>query len=154
MKKTLMVALVLGLVAGSLGAPAEAGKKKKKKEFTVTSEYQAPAIGIGELGVGVCLIATNSCGNIATPDVTAKYLKMSIEDAAGLPVNFSIAQDTDPDAVGSEADLGTFCGDTGDESIIIDPTYPLTIFPWAVGGPSCPSIATTGTVTAIFSNRP
>jgi len=149
MKKTIIAVVALGLLAGSLVAPAAAGKKKKRVERVAETKYEAPAIGSG---AGVCFRPTNSCGDIAT-GATEKFVRVEITDATGLPVSFSLAQDTDPDTFGSEKDLGDFCGTTGDATIAIEPGYPIVVFPWAVG-PACGSIATQGTVKATLSNLP
>ena len=153
MRKAIIVALVLGLVAGSLSAPAVAKKKKPKKvERVVELTYDLGATGAGApVGTGACLRPTNSCGDIPTGS-TEKYVTVEITDAAGLPVAFSLTQDTDPDAIGSESDLGEFCGKT-EEPIAIEPGFTIVVFPWTVG-PACGSVATTGTVKATLSNLP
>ncbi|HVM33896.1 MAG TPA: hypothetical protein VM784_00950 [Actinomycetota bacterium] len=154
MKRTLAVLLAFGLVGGALAAgPAEAKKKKKKKpkrvERVIKSEYQAPAIGSGS---GVCFRPTNSCGDLPI-GLHEKFVKVEIADTTGLPVYFNLGQDTDPDTFGTEKSYGSFCGSTGDEAIKILPGYPLVVFPWLLG-PTCPSVGTSGTVTATVSNLP
>jgi hypothetical protein len=146
MKRLLILALVVGLVAGALTA-AEAAKKKKKKTRTAESTYEAPAIGSGG---GVCLGATNSCGNIATgPD--ERFVEIEIIDEAGFDVYATVGQDLDGDSL---TDSSTeICGKSK-EPIPIEPGVALTIFPWAVGQPDCPGVATTGTVKATLSNLP
>ena len=146
----LMVAmLALGLAGGSATAKKKKKKKPKRVERVVTTEYQAPAIGSG---TGVCLRPTNSCGDIAV-GLGEKYVKVEIEDATGLPVYFNLGQDTDPEALGTETSYGSFCGTTGDEPIQIQPGFALVVFPWLLG-PTCPSVATQGAVTATLSNLP
>lgn len=157
MKKTLAVALSLGLLVGALVGPAEAGKKKKKKpkkvERVAEITYDAPALGSASTG-GVCLRPTNSCGDIAT-GATEKFVKMEIADLSGTAVAFTLGQDTDPDALGTETQYGLFCGTTGDEAIQIEPGYPLIVFPWAFGDVVClGGVGTTGTITATLSNLP
>lgn len=157
MKKSVILVLVLGLIAGSFAAPAMAKKKKKKKparvERVVETAYELGALGVGEpLGTGACLAATNSCGRAATgPD--EKFVTVEITDATGLPVSFSLGQDTDPAELGTEHDLGEFCGTTGDEPIEIVPGAEILVFPWTVG-PACASVATSGTVAFTISNLP
>ena len=163
MKRALAVALMIGLLVGSLAIPAEAGKKKKKKkapapvvrvERTVESVYQAPAIGTPSSG-GACLRPTNSCADLATGG-DDQYVKITVTDATGTPVAFSLAQDTDEATVGSEVDMGDFCGTTGDTPIKVQaPGVPVLSFVWAFGDVTCPGgVATTGTVTGVFSNLP
>ena len=154
MKKGVVVALILGLIASALVvAPAEAGKKKKKKVTReVTVEYQAPALGTPESG-GVCLRPTNSCGDIPV-GATEKFVLVEITDATGTPVAVNLGQDTDPNTLGTEVDLGTYCGTT-EVPIPMEPGYTIVVFPWAFGGGTCPgAVATTGSVTATMSNLP
>ena len=158
MKRSVVLLLVIGLLAGALTVPAEAAKKKKKKkkaqrvERVVEVDYQAPAIGISPPGTGVCLRPTNSCGDIVI-GAGELYAKVEITDATGTPVAFSLGQDTDPDTVGTEHDLGQFCGTTGDDPVALEPGFAIVVFPWALG-PACGAVATQGTVKATLSNLP
>lgn len=156
MKKALVLLLSLSLIAAALAAPAAAGKKKKKKpkrvERTVESKYEAPAIGTAQTGNGVCFRPTNSCGDIATGPGEA-FAMIEITDAAGMKVAFSLRQDTDPDSLGSEKDLGKHCGKT-EEPVAFEPGIPIIVFPWAIGSTACPGIATQGTIKATLSNLP
>ena len=151
MKKSLAIVLAVALSSAALMAPATA-KKPKKTTRVAESKYEAPAIGVSPPGNGVCFRPTNSCGDIAT-GATEKYVKIEITDLTGLPVAFSLGQDTDPETFGTEKDLGDYCGDTGKKAIKIEPGLPLVVFPWALGL-QCGSIATQGTVTATLSNLP
>ena len=161
MRKVLAVLVMSGLLAGAMVAPADAGRRKKKKppapvrvERTVESVYQAPALGSPSTG-GACLRPTNSCADLAT-GADDQYVKISVTDATGTPVAFSLAQDTDEATVGSEVDMGDFCGTTGDVPIKVQvPGVPVLTFVWAFGDVTCPGgFATTGTVTGTFSNLP
>lgn len=153
MRKALAVALAAGLLAGAFVGPAEAGKKKKKPvktERVAESTYDGPAIGSSDIG-GVCLVATNSCGNfLALPE--EKYMSVEITDSAGFPVSASVSWDTDGDGI---SDTGfEVCGKT-EEPQEIDPSYEINVFVWALPSPTCPvAIATTGTIKATFSNMP
>lgn len=157
MRKPIVVLLILGLAIGSFAVPAEAGKKKKKKkpkrvERVAESEYQAPAFGSPETG-GVCFRPTNSCGDIPT-GANERFVRIDIDDASGTASPFTLGQDTDPDTFGTETILGDFCGTTGDDFLQIEPGLPLIVFPWALGGATCPgAFSTTGTVKATLSNR-
>jgi hypothetical protein len=157
MKKTVVTFMVLALVGSALAAPAIAGKKKKKKpvrvERVVETTYDLAALGIGApAGTGACPAATNSCGRAAT-GLEEKYVVVEIADASGTATAFSLGQDTDPAALGTEHDLGEFCGTTGDVPIEIVPGAEILVFPWAAG-PACASVGTTGTVTLTISNLP
>ena len=153
MKRALVLMMILGLIVGSI-ATAEAGKKKKRVERVAESVYDAPAIGTATAG-GVCPHATNSCALIAT-GAQDRFVRVDVEDATGTPVAFSLGQDTDPDALGTEVIYGDFCGTTGDEPIALEaPGLEILTFVWAWGDVACPTgIATTGTVIATFSNLP
>ncbi len=153
MKKALSIVLTGLLVAGAFASvPAQAKKKPKKTTRIAESRYEAPAIGIAPPGSGICFRPTNSCGDIVTGS-SEKYVKIEILDTTGLPVAFSLGQDTDPETFGTEKDLGDFCGTTGKKAIRIEPGLPLVVFPWALG-PACGAIATQGTVKATLSNLP
>lgn len=150
MKRFLILVLAFGLIAGMVTS-AEAGKKKKKSAKKVTREaeytYDAPAVGSGG---GVCFAATNSCGDIATGP-TERFVVVEITDQAGMDVYASIGQDLDGDNfTDNSVDI---CGKS-EEPIPIEPGYAITVFPWAVGGPDCPGVATTGTVKLTLSNLP
>ncbi|MDQ3964561.1 MAG: hypothetical protein M3277_11730 [Actinomycetota bacterium] len=148
MKRIVITALVLGLVFGAV-ATAEAGKKKKPKKTkrVVETVYDAPAIGSRG---GVCLAATNSCGDIPTgPD--EYFVTIEITDQTGLDVYATVGQDLDGDTFTDTST--TICG-KNEEPIPIEPGIAITVFPWAVGRPSCPGVATTGTVKATLSNLP
>ncbi len=148
MRRIIAVAMAFGLIFGSV-ATAEAAKKKKPKKTTRTVEsvYQAPAIGSG---AGICLVATNSCGDIPT-GANEHFVVIEIVDQAGLDVFGTVGQDLNGD--GFTDNSTEFCGKT-EEPVAIDPGFPLTVFPWAVGRADCPGVATTGTVTATLSNLP
>ncbi|MFN2526812.1 MAG: hypothetical protein ABR505_11215 [Actinomycetota bacterium] len=154
MKKLVVLVALAGLLLASLAAPADAQKKKKKKpqrtEREVSSEYQAPAIGSADAG-GACLAATNSCGTF-TATAEEHYMKVVIEDAAGGPVSASVGWDVDGDGL-SDTQF-TLCGETA-SFMPIDNTFEINVFIWALPSSSCPDgHATTGTVTATFSNLP
>lgn len=154
MKRSLILLLAIGLLLGSI-ATAEAGRKKKPKrvERVVEVTYGAPAIGVGALGVGACLGATNSCGLVPTgPDDL--FMKVEVTDASGTTTQIDLGQDTDEAALGTETDLGTVCGASTEPIAVQAVGSPITTFPWAVGGPDCPGVGTTGTIKFTFSNMP
>src|SRR3990170_591935 len=133
MRRTLAVALILGLLAGAMIAPAEAGKKKKKKKKVtrkVEAVYQAPGFGTASVGIG-CSPALGSCGNFSIGQ-KEKWAKITLIDQTGTPTAFSVAQDTEPgDPTNTiETNHGTFCGTTGEEPIQILPGYEMTVFIW------------------------
>lgn len=155
MKRIVIISVLLGLILGAVST-AEAGKKRKKpKKITRTVEvtYDGPAIGVGAVGIGACLVALNSCGEVPTgPDDL--YMMVEVTDQSGTDVSVDLGQDTDPNALGTETDLGSICGKSETPIAIQAPGVPITTFPWAIGGPSCPGVGTTGTIKFTFSNLP
>lgn len=156
MKRAFALLMIIGLFGASV-ATAEAGKGKKKPtriERAAESVYDAPALGTATTGGG-CPNATNSCAPMATGK-NDKFVKVSIADATGTAVAFMLGQDTDPTTVETDVIYGVFCGTTGDSAIALEaPGVELLTFVWAFGDIRCPgAVATTGTVTAVFSNLP
>lgn len=156
LKRILVLTMILSLVFGSI-ATADAGKKKKREPKRVVRvvevTYDGPAIGVGAAGAGVCLGALNSCGLVPIGD-DDKFLEVEVTDTSGTTVQLSLGQDTDEGAVGTEVDLGAICGASTESIAIQAPGVPITTFPWAIGGPDCLGVATTGTITFRFSNLP
>jgi hypothetical protein len=157
MKKLLSVAVMIGLLAGAISAPAEAKKRKKPKRVSRTMEvpYSAPGFGTASASIG-CSPALGSCGNfpIGPKD---RFVKITLTDQTGTPTAFTVGQDTVPgDPTNTiEEDHGTFCGTTGKKPIALVPGAEITVFIWAWGDAVCPTgIGTTGTVKAQFSNLP
>ena len=148
MKKTLLVALALSLVAGALAMPAQAKKKKKKPvkvERVQEARYENPAIGTA--GVGACA----GCPAFATGP-GERYISVEVTDDA-LPIgSVNLSWDTDGDGT---ADTGvTVCGAT-EEPVEIPEGVSMTGFVFAVAGPECPGGgATSGTIKVTFSNMP
>jgi len=157
MRKAIAVALSLGLLAGALAMPAEAGRKKKKRKKPVKVErevqgtYAAPATVVGSCtqtdGIG-CIGIANGPGE--------KYVTATITDSHGQPVAVSIAADLDGD-IQTETTYGSFCGETT-EPIEVDEGVQL-IF-WigraadAVALACAPGIGTQGTLDVVLSNLP
>ena len=62
MRRTILVALILGLLAGALSMPADAKKKKKLKPFVTTGSIAVGHPANYEVGVGVVQTEfTDSC---------------------------------------------------------------------------------------------
>ena len=164
MKKALIFALVIGLIAGAMAAPATAKKKKKKKpvriERIVDLAYQVPGIGVsgpeGTASGGICPLAdptTQEC--IAVPlEMGEKYIKIEMTDASGQAVAGFISQgDTDGDGVGNL--YGDFCGAHTEPVALESESVPVGIsFYSGVCGDGTPSVATTGTIQVTLSNLP
>ncbi|MEA2432832.1 MAG: hypothetical protein QOG54_289 [Actinomycetota bacterium] len=158
MKKMMITALVIGLIAGAMLAPAEAKKKAKRTERSVEVTYQAPGIGATTPGpsAGVCPFAdptTQECIEIA-PELGEKYIKVEIADATGQKVAGYISQgDVDGDGI---SDLyGDFCGGHEAPIKMASPGALVRISFYAGAKTDCaPSTPTTGTITVTFSNLP
>jgi hypothetical protein len=155
-RRTLAVALILGLVGGALVAPAEAGKKKKKKkqriERTVEGTYDLPTLVIA----GSCS-SSGAIGCVALPSAAKeRFVTATVTDQHGQPVYVSVQADTDGNNQDDEV-FGSFCGET-DEPIAIQPGTELHFwvgFSPDPGFAGCvPGFATSGSIEATFSNLP
>ncbi|MGH2749098.1 MAG: hypothetical protein ACRDKB_14415 [Actinomycetota bacterium] len=146
MRRTLAVALILGLVAGAMVAPAEAGKKKKKKnkkiERTAEGEYTAFLLFTDGAGLGGYAFPTSG---------QETFVQIAIEDLSGQSVWFFVGQDTDGD---NQVEGEFYCGTELPEPLPIEGGVPVTVFvelgtcvlPPGVG------MGTMGTITATFTN--
>lgn len=156
MKRSVIVVLVLGLIAGGmLAAPAEAKKRKKKRvvkvERVAQGNYIAPATIVGNCtqadGIGCMTIAAGS---------NERYLTAKVTDQHGQPVAISIEADLDGD-MQTETSYGAFCGETT-EPITIEPGVSLVFWvgrPDIVATTACaPGFASQGTLDVTFSNLP
>jgi hypothetical protein len=161
MKKAIVVAITAGLIAGAFVGPADAGKKKKKPvrvERVVEVDYAAPGIGVTTPAAagGICPFAdptTQQCIEIPL-QVGEAYVKIEIADAAGQTVAGYISQgDVDGDGI---SDLyGDFCGAHPEPIELMSASAPVRVSFYNGATADCaPSLATTGTITATFSNLP
>lgn len=168
MKKAIVSAITLGLVAGAMIVPAEAAKKKKKKPVTpvrIEQVVEVPYTG-GEIGVntpvasgGTCLVggAAFACKEIIPPSADFSFIKVEIKDTSGLTVGGFLAQQ-DADGDGLQDGYGEFCG-AHSEFVPMDvpgTTVGISLYPGACdnGGTPAPSTPTSGTIVATFSNMP
>lgn len=147
MRRVWTVMLVLGLMAGMMAAPAEAGKKKRKKPTVRTFEvrYENPAFGVGGVGGGC-----SGCPTIALGP-TEKFAVILIEDDMSPSGYVDLAYDEDGDGT---QDLGagpTVCGSTP-EPVKVEPGIGYTAWPWpaGIGCPGSSSVA--GTIKVLASS--
>ena len=153
MRRTIVAALVISLIAGVLLAPAEARRRRRIVQ-RVKAEYQTPALGHSDAVIG-CLLIADGLGCVdLIPRAGMKYLKLRIKDDSGTSTYAAVSQDLDGDGVG-DVDYPSVCGKTT-KAIKIRPGYEVTVF--IKGGPGadppCPGVGTSGTVQATFSNLP
>jgi hypothetical protein len=155
-KKAILVALILGLIAGSFAAPAEAKKKKKKKpqriERTAEGSYDAPTLVIA----GTCT-QTGAIGCVAIPTgIGEHYVTATVTDSHGQPVYVSVQADMDGNNQ-DDTTYGSFCGETT-EPILVDEGTELHFWVGLSPDPGfagcVPGEATSGTLSATFSNLP
>ena len=144
---------MVGLVAGSLTAPAAAAKKKKApKPREASVAYTSPSVGSADV-TGTC---TDSCVTFGVGS-KERYLTLEIADDSGTAPAATIGQDTDPSNATVER-VGEICGAT-EEPILITPGAQINVWVWAAprfvqGGGPCLGIGTSGEVTATFSAKP
>ena len=151
MKKLLIGSMVLGLVIGAV-ATAEAKKKPQRTTRTVEGSYDSPVLGIyaqcGEPGVGCVSFSARQ---------NERFLTAKAEDAHGLPA-YVLVRSAASGAFGAGTETyGEFCGETT-EPIAIPSGGKLEFMVGAAASvylASCePGVATSGTITATFSNLP
>lgn len=155
MRRLIVTCIILGLLAGAMIVPAEAGKKKKRKpkrvERTAEGAYENPAIGIP----GV--VGTSSLGGAVEFGLgpKEKFVSVEIEDASGQPVMATMSQEQDP-STPSWNIIATFCGQT-EEPVETLPGVPIRVSVYTTPGPSHPTCmgpASSGTITGTFANLP
>lgn len=164
MKRMVAVAMVLGLLVGAT-ATAEAAKKKKKKkapqriEETVEVTYNGPNLGVSTPAVtgGGCLNGAPAfaCLSAIPPFAEAAFVKVEVLDATGQNAGGFISQgDTDGDGI--DDGYGQFCGAHPEPIALTTPGAPIDIslYMGICSDASGPSIVTTGTIKATFSNLP
>ena len=150
MKRFLIMLMVFGLVAG-LMATAEARKKPQRATRTVEGSYDTPVLGMfgecaGSHGIGCVTFSVGA---------EERFVTAKVHDAHGLPVFVLIRSvPSGPFGEGSEI-YGTFCGETT-EPIAVPAGSDLEFWVGAAASVyGCqPGIATSGTITATFSNLP
>ncbi|MDQ3913843.1 MAG: hypothetical protein M3323_00715 [Actinomycetota bacterium] len=145
MRKLVVVALVAGLLTGSV-ASAEAGKRKKTTR-AAEATYIAPARFFW------APTGDNIGGASFPTGARETFVTIDIEDDAGMDVSAGVGQDPEGDGTVSTT---SFCTST-EEPVAIRPGLDVTVFVYA--GPCtdpapAPAFATQGTITATFSNRP
>ena len=147
MKRYVAVALTLGLLAGMMAMPAEAGKKKKKKPTVRVLEvaYGNPAIGVGGVGGG--------CSGCPAVGVGADeaFAVIQISDDLSPSGYASFNYDSDGDGVQNLGSGPVVCGST-EEAVPMEPGAAYTAWPWAAGI-ECPGgSSTSGTITIFLSS--
>lgn len=158
MKRAAVMCVLVGLVAGALVAPAGAANSKPKRVTrSAEATYDLPYLISPSLAGGGCFHA----GGIGNPcpvfmlEKGEQWVTMEVHDASGTPAAFKIWQKKDPNDLSSSTMGGPFCGTTGNEPVRLAPGVEVGVSVFAFGDVICPGgFATTGTVTAVFSNVP
>lgn len=147
MNQRILSVLVVGLIAGSLGAPAEA--KRKPKARVAEGSYDNPAVGVP----GV--VGTSSLGG-AVEFVTMAHeghMSVVVEDSAGGAPFITFSQDSDPSNSTGWEIFATACGET-EEPLVIEPGLAVRVSVYTTPGPNEPTCigpATSGAITATFT---
>ena len=169
MKRTIVVALTVGLMAGVLAVgPAEAKKKKKpakpvRVERVVEFAYTGGGLGATlpdnpgpYSGFGVCPfsdVTTQEC--IEFPlQAGETHVKIEVADASTTKVSGFVSQG-DVDGDGISDGYGNFCGAHSEAVPLASAAAPLrVVFYPGTCSDATPSLPTTGTITVTFSNMP
>ncbi|MEA2432831.1 MAG: hypothetical protein QOG54_288 [Actinomycetota bacterium] len=161
MKRALVLALVVGLLAGMMLMPAEAKKKKKpapaKVERVVELPYQCPCGVWNPASPAGFWLAGGAVGGALTPTGgDDKFVKVEITDASGQKVNIGLAQNVDGTDNFAEVPVGEVCGTTEEPLAVPNPGVQVDIFVYegTCTDMATPSIATSGTIKLTFSNMP
>lgn len=159
MRKTLAVALAIGLLAGAFVGPAEAGKKKKKAKAPVKVErvvelpYQCPCgPNTPVQGAGFWLAGGQFGGGPVATGATDNFVTWEVTDSMGQDVWVQMGQDTDGD-LQAETDIGSACTKTDKALPVPAPGQQISVFVYiGTCDDGTPSLATSGTVKITFSN--
>ncbi|HWL66155.1 MAG TPA: hypothetical protein VNP73_09300 [Actinomycetota bacterium] len=164
MKKTLAVALMIGLIAASFAVPAEAGKKKKKKapapapvarvERVVELTYEHPSLAVAPVGGFPTNFPEGGTEIPLGPDDL--FIKVEVTDASGQKVSGFIGQgDIDGNGVNDDG-YGQFCGAHPAPIQVAAPGQTIIGIYLANGvcEDATPSIMTTGSIKVTLSNMP
>jgi hypothetical protein len=156
MRKLIVVALVMGLIAGAMLMPAEAKKKKKKPpvpvkvERTVDFDYVCPCQGNYQFGSAT---GTNLGGGPLPIGSEELFVSIIAEDTSGMPVLVSINQDTNGDGLNDGVADVCATGEKGDAAEVT-PGLELRLF--ITTGPcgDGASVPFGGTLHITLSNLP
>jgi hypothetical protein len=148
MKRYLAAILALGLLAGAMGVPAEAAKKKKKPTVRVYEvRYENPAFGVGGVGGGC-----SGCPSIPV-GLDETYALIEVIDDNSPTGYISMNYDSDGDGIQNVGSGPVVCGSTP-EPVSMEHGASYTAWPWPAGI-ECPGAASTaGTIRVLFSNSP
>lgn len=151
MPKTFATAVFLSLVVAVFLAPAaeaeaEAKKKKKPKRVerttrTVSAEYTTS--GSVSLAIGTASVCAQDQGCLSFLSQDGeKYVSLEVADATGTPSPFLV-----------DTSNAAYCGATV-APIWLNGAAEVNITMASVSLPDCTGVATTGTISATFSNLP
>ncbi len=161
MKKLIVLAIVIGLLAGAMVMPADAKKKKKpapapaepvRIERVVDFDYTCvgPCVGLFQLGG---LTGENIGGGPIPTGTDDLFIKAEATDMSGQPVVIEIQQDLDGD--GGNNPVGTLCGRADEKAISINAGLEIRVF---ISSGTCedgtPALALGGDIKFTLSNMP
>lgn len=151
MKRSIVVALVLGLLAAMLVAPeAGAAKKKGAKQRVFEGTYTCPC-GVQAAGQGPAWRLGSGEGGFQVPVLSNEgHMSLELTDDSGLPVYFQITQDVDGDGTIYEHTNGEGCGATT-EPVVLEKGAPITVFVQSGTCDTGPGLANGGTFKATLS---
>lgn len=154
-RMTVATAVLIAATLAGTAVNAEAASKPrpvKKHSRSVTLTYKPGPTTHSAVGVGSvqgCLGAVANCLNFDTAK-DEKYLTITSTDASGRPVGLSMFPNTGTNGVSTETFV---CGSTKNAPIAPKSSWTIAA-DTASADPSCPGVATQGTITVTLSNLP
>ncbi len=153
MKKSMLVALVIGLIAGALVAPNAMAAKKKPKQRVLEGTYMCPC-GAQVAGRGPAFrLSTGEGGFEIGVLPKEKYISLEVTDDSGTPVFFQVAQDVDGDGTLYEHAVVSACG-ANEEPAPLEKNAPILVFVQSGQCDTGAGLATGGAFKATLSAMP
>lgn len=149
--KRIAVLILSAVLLTTLAGGVDAKKKPRRVSRQATANYDTPAPGLsGGPWAGNCGSPSTGCTVFGT-GAGESYASFVIEDASGQATSGSVWRGS-----GTNLELlAQFCGETT-EPVQIPAGESITVTAHTGPSPSntCPGVATSGAVTATFSNLP
>ena len=147
MRKFSIMAITIALVLGAILAPvAGAARKAKKVKTTRTETADYTTSGSAAAPIGVATVCAQSQGCLTfVAQSKEEYVTFTVTDATGTPAPFLVSLDG--------ATTSTYCGAT-DRPVWLNRATEIEVLIATVAVPDCPGVATSGSLSATFSNLP